>query len=259
MRNILTKLGLTENEKDLYLAFLQYREKTAAYVARKIQMDKSSAYRAVEELEKRGLLIKHPKKKGTTYSANDPENLKQLIEQKRNKLESQEKDLDSFIKLIKKDLKQSIRQTYIKLEKGIESWQNAMDDALESKEKLIRERFYLSAPQFRSEQHVKFVNNYVKRRVSKKIHIRQLDRSIKGSTFYEVMDTSEKLLKEVRILPDSLMDSNNFRVWDDTINIVSYDETKEFILITIKDKYVAELMKNMYDFIWKRSKVYYKQ
>ena len=45
--DLLPLLGLTANELTLYEAFLKHGENSAAEVARKIGMDKSSAYRAV--------------------------------------------------------------------------------------------------------------------------------------------------------------------------------------------------------------------
>jgi hypothetical protein len=56
--------------------------------------------------------------------------------------------------------------------------------------------------------------------------------------------------KEIRAIPEELCDNNSFRIWDDCINIVSFDEDNNYIIITIKDKYVAQMMKNMFDFIW---------
>lgn len=256
--DIFHKIGLTENESCVYLAFLKYGKSTAAELARKIDMDKSSAYRAVEHLEELGLLIKHPKKRGTTYEAASPDTLQNIYDTKVFELKSQKSQLSKLIQKLHKDQSRSKRATYIVVEKGIPALQFRMDEALGSQEKLIRELFRTDHRFFENKAHVRFVINHAKRRVKNAVFLRQLEyfEDPKWGIFEDVMVDQKFYKKEIRIIPPELEDQNSFRIWDDTINIVSYDDKGDFIVITIKDKFVTQLMKTMYDFIWKRSRVY---
>ena len=255
---ILIKFGLTENESEVYLGFLKYGKSTAAELARKISMDKSSTYRAVENLESRALLIKHPRKRGTTYEAANPDTLKNLYDSRVIELASQRKMLSKFIRELKKEQSKTQRSTYIVVERGIPALQFRMDEALNSKEKLIREQFRTDHRFFENKAHVRFVINHAKRRFKKGVYLRQLEyfEDPKWDIFDDVMVDQKLYKKEIRIIPSELEDKNSFRIWDDTINIVSYDDKGDFIVITIKDKFVTQLMKTMYDFIWRRSRVY---
>jgi sugar-specific transcriptional regulator TrmB len=255
-KEILKKIGFSENESKVYLSILHLGKVTAAKLSRLICLDKSSTYRATIHLEEMGLLIKHPKKRGTTYEASNVDVLRNIYDGKVIELETQGTQLSSLIDDLKKSQKKSKRSTYIVVERGIEALQFRMEESLKSKEKLIREQFRTDHRFFNNKQHVKFVINHAKRRIRAGVRLMQLEyfRDPKWHKFKDVMFDQKKYKKEIRILPEELNDRNSFRIWDDTINIVSYDDKNEFIVITIKDKFVIQLMKTMYDFIWRRSK-----
>lgn len=249
--NSISALGLTENEFSVYSAFLKYGESSAANIARTIKMDKSSAYRATENLERLGLLIKNYKDRGTTYKATSPDVLSELYESKKSQL-------DLVIEDLKKQSINSARSTYITVGSGLHSLQLNMNKSLDSTEKLIREKFSNKFRYFNDKNHVKFINNYAKERTKRGIKIIQLEDSDWNpeGPFKEIMTETQKYLKEVRKLPgDAKLGENSLRIWDDTINIISEDEFGEFIIITIKDKLVVKLMKDMYDFMWNRSEI----
>jgi hypothetical protein len=67
------------------------------------------------------------------------------------------------------------------------------------------------------------------------------------------MIDQNKYLKKIRRLPSDVnFSTNSLRIWDDTINIVSEDE-QDFVIITLKDKFVSHMFKSMFDFMWSRS------
>jgi len=253
---ILEELGLTPNEIEAYLGFLRYGKKTAAELARFVQMDKSSTYRAVESLEDLGLLMRHPQKRGTTYIASNPEHLKQLYKSKLAEVKSQGKVLSTFINELQKEHHTSKRSTFIRVERGIKAWETRMDEALSSKEKLIREQFRTDHRFFEDREHVRFVINHAKRRARNDVRLMQLEyfEDPKWGIFEDVMYQHKLYKKEVRIIPEEIDENTSFRIWDDTMNIVSFDDNDEFIVVTIKDKFISRLFKKMYDFIWRRSK-----
>jgi sugar-specific transcriptional regulator TrmB len=256
IREALNWLGLTDNEIQIYLAFLDSGEKTAAEIARKIKLDKSSTYRAVDSLNRKGLLIINPRSKGTTFEASNLEVLNDLVMQKKHEISLQEKSISNFVQNLKAKTPGQ-RNTYITIEKGIDSLLKAMDESLNSQEKLIREKFKLDEKIFQDERYSHYVNNYyVYERIKRGINIREMDKIVDEHPFKEIMRTDETLLKEVRVLPKSLQDDNSFRIYDDTILIISYDESGDFIAVKIRDKFVAGLLKNMFDYIWETCEIY---
>mgnify|MGYP002624078364 CR=1 FL=1 len=256
MGSILQQLGLTENEQIVYETYLTHPEITAAEVSRIADMDKSSAYRAVERLEQLGALISNPQQKGTTYTPASPEFLRELLIKEKKLLESKEDLLERYIQESEQTYDKALRGTTIRVETGVKAIQKAMDESLDSKEKLIRERFRGNHRIFEQNPwHRRYVVHYANQRVEKGVKILQLEHTsmFDLEDFREIMTKHNKYNKEVRLLPHGFDDMNSLRIWDDTFNLVSFDENDDFIIITIKDKYVAQFMKNQYDFVWERS------
>jgi sugar-specific transcriptional regulator TrmB len=257
MITTLLKIGLTLNDIKVYKGYLKCGAITAAELARRLNMDKSSCYRATANLETKGLIIRESKTKGSKVQASDPKNLKYLYESTKKDLLSQENSLDNLIESLKVSSKFLHRDTSIKIEKGIQAHLNAMEDSIiDNKDKIIYEKWEMKNPIFLSKEYNKFVNEFAKRRI--KLSIKDLYLSDSGliGMFTNLMKTSTKLNKEVRIYPKDANDKNSFRIYKDTVEIISFDEKNEFIVVLIKDKYITELMKTMFNFIWNRSKVY---
>ncbi|OGK62686.1 hypothetical protein A2334_00550 [Candidatus Roizmanbacteria bacterium RIFOXYB2_FULL_38_10] len=258
MNNILLRLGLTSNESSIYLTLLKHKEKTAAEIARILSMDKSSCYRAVESLVKQGLLITIPRRRGTTHTAASPQILKELMNAKKSEIKAQENELDIFIKKLVKDTSEN-RSTFIKVEQGIQAIRDGMERNLEAaiqSDKMIKEQYRLSFPYFKYKEHATWVNEFAKRRIRAGVSIRQIVDFAGSSAFAPIMKTDKKLLKEIRLMPKEMKTLHGLRISGDITNIISFDKDNNYIDITIKDKYVTELINSIFDFIWERSEKY---
>lgn len=263
INELLKNLGLTENESRVYLHLLEGGNKTAAEVARKLSFDKSSTYRACEHLTRMGLLVSAPlkqgQKRGLTFIAQSPELLQDLYQQKLKELKRLGSEMDANVKLLQKMAAANARNTRVKVEYGLTALQNAMSDSLECKEKVIRERIIGNLNRyFNNREHTRFVVAFAKERARRGINIIQLENedSFKDLGYDEIMTAQKKYLKKTRLTPPEMQDTSSLRIWDDTINIFTYDDNNEFLVITLTDKFVAELLKNMYDFIWNHSRTY---
>ena len=256
MDEILKKFGLTKNESAVYLGVHHNPLLTGVQLSRILRMDKSSTYKALDSLRSKGLLITSPGQKGIVYKANSPDTLLGLAREKEIELKGNILLLNEFVKKLKID-KRASRDTYFTIEYGIDALKFRMDESLETKEKFIRERFrYIDA--FNDPSYVEFIKKHAHRRVDKRIMILEIDAQLErmDATFKGMLRDRPNSYKQVRVLPERFDDNNSIRIWDNTVNIISYDENNEFIIITLKDKYIAELMKNFYDFLWDHCTVY---
>lgn len=257
INTILEQIGLTQNESSVYLAFLKHKEKTAAEIARVLKMDKSSCYRAVESLVEKRLLITIPRLRGTTHSAVSPEVLKELLQTKKHELALQEDHLNNFIQKLISDNEEK-RNTFIRIEKGIEAVRSAMDRALEEAirtDKVMKDRYRKNDHHsFTDKKHTAWVTDYAARRIKAGITIKQIFNPEGVDIVPSLMKTSIKLLKEIRIMPKEMQITSDFRLAGDMTYIISFDKNNDFIVVTLFDKYLTELMRSMFDFIWERSK-----
>jgi diketogulonate reductase-like aldo/keto reductase len=218
-------------------------------------MDKSSTYIAVEELVSKRLLIPTPRKRGTTYKAASPSILRELYQEKQFELENTGKKLDSIIASLVSESTAN-DSTYIKIESGIDAFERKNSIQLNSKEKLVRARFSSDSPLYSNPAYVKSTQNYFKERIKKGVFQKQLVDISKTYAFDEIMQSSIKLKKEVRILPSEISSENELIIVDDYVFIVIDRDIDNQTIITIHNKFIAELLKQLYDFIWIRSARY---
>ncbi len=256
--SVLESIGLTQNEAMVYLTFQKNGNKTAAEIARILHIDKSSCYRAVESLVKHGLLISNPKKRGATHTAVSPDVLKDIYHQKVRDLKHQESQLDDFIqKLIHQSEKQ--RSTYITVQTGLDAIREGMEEnliaALHST-KMIKEIYRLSFPYFNDDYHVKWVNGFAKRRIAAEVSIQQVVDFAQNDVFSPIMKSDVKLLKEIRLMPKEMKGLYGLRISGDISHIISFDEKQDYIDITIKDRFVTQLLESLFNFVWLHSKKY---
>ncbi len=256
MVQLLQKLDFTDNEIQLYQYFLKNPDKTAAEASRLLKMDKSSAYRACEDLEKRGLLISSPKTRGTTFVASSPEILKDIYKNKLEEIAAYQNDINYLIEFLKKQANKQGRETLIKVEYGLDAHIAAMEDSIKSnKDKFILEKWYMKNLIFANSDYNKYVYDFADRRIKAGIRDYYLADSGLSNDFSKLMHTSESLLKEVRIYPVDANSQNSFRVYKDTVEIISFDDQNDYIIVTIKDRFIVELLTTMFWFIWNRSEV----
>jgi sugar-specific transcriptional regulator TrmB len=258
MEDILQKIGLTENETQVYISLLKAGNKTAAEIARDLSLDKSSTYRACENLTKLGLIISSPKLRGTTYLAQNPNALHEVYQRQMKKFESLGSQLNETISELQKTARGDSRNVQLRTEYGLEAVRKVMVESLNNKDKIIREWQQTGKNYYRNKDQVAYILDFAAKRIKAGIQIRQLesDQSFKDDGYKGIMATDKKLLKEIRMMPGGFNDKNTLRIWEDTVNIISFDDNDDFVVVTIKDKYIALLIRNLFDFVWNKSEAF---
>ncbi len=93
MEQILRKIGLSKKEAQAYLAALDLGTATAQQIAHKAEINRSTAYACLENLINMGLITGYEKSRKSYFAAENPENLKGLLEQKETEIQAKRNDL----------------------------------------------------------------------------------------------------------------------------------------------------------------------
>ena len=78
--SLLTKLGLSNHESLVYLTLLEHGNLTVSKIAQESQLHRPGIYKALPQLEERGLINKRIVGKRTLYNAESPERIRSLLE-----------------------------------------------------------------------------------------------------------------------------------------------------------------------------------
>jgi sugar-specific transcriptional regulator TrmB len=126
--NSLKNIGLNEKEAKVYMALLKFDEADVSDIALEAEIKRPTCYVILDELRKKGLVLKIPHVKKTIYKALTPD---ELYEQSRNNIYQFEKYLPKLRALTPS--KQAIKTYYFEGADGIkEAMYYRMSDLKES-------------------------------------------------------------------------------------------------------------------------------
>jgi sugar-specific transcriptional regulator TrmB len=256
----LKELDLTSNEVEIYAFLLKKGLSTGPDIFKNLNLDKSSCYEALANLEKKELVYVLGQKRNQRFGAVSAERLLEMVDEKRSKLTKVESNITSFIKDIDAFTQNNYKNQNIQVLSGDNSYQQWTEAKHSSKKgSTIREFLSYSKKKKFIDNFPQYATQTPKDRVKKGINMKSLsgeaDWKEVSKDFPEVYKTSKKLLKELRILPNEpkMSINANFATFDNKTSLLRI-EKGEFFGIIIEDYFITDLMNNMFDFIWNFSK-----
>jgi len=257
--NSLQNLGLTINETTIYIYLLKQGLSSGTDIYTDNQMDKSSAYEAIANLNKKGLLYVVGQKRNQKFGAIPANKLYELVEKKEDELKKVKTNISSLIENIDEYAKQNYKNKNIRIidgQNGFKIW--AFDRLTAPKGTIIREissnlvhqEFFANREDLINYSAVEMPQERIKRG----LHIKAIMKEADITKFPELSSierTDPKLLKEVRLIPkdkdfDLLCSLNTYG--DNTALLRKFKG--EFLGLIINDKLITSLVNSMFDFIW---------
>ncbi len=241
MRNIFEKIGLNQKEADIYLASLELGVSTASQITEKTGLHRTYFYDIVKDLIQKGFIKQSKKGRKTYFSAEAPEKILKMEEQKIDELKKSIPELNAINNLKEKKPK----VYYYEGKRGIEEINNATLRTSES------ELVGFTTPRFISADEKKLSDDYIKRRkdIGKKVRVI-------GEMSNEILEIKKKdknELRETRILPkDTFHSEIEMIIGAEKVYIVNYKD--EFGMV-IEDKEVARVQKQIFEIIWNSGKI----
>lgn len=163
---LLTKLGLTEREAQVYLLLLQQGAVTGYQVAKQLQTTQSTAYFVLDELRKKGLVLKSLNAKKHLFTALDPQD---FFEEKYREVKRLEEALPQLHALRRDTKKPNI--AYFETNAGIEQAQTRLVDEYEDMELVA---FFTYTPEAPPSAMTDRVSRFFQLLHSKQIHVRAI-------------------------------------------------------------------------------------
>jgi HTH-type transcriptional regulator, sugar sensing transcriptional regulator len=110
----LIKLGLSEKQAKVYLALLELDSAKISDIAAKANIKRSTTYLIIDELLQKGLVSEYPSYKGNKYTIENPEKLKNILNE-------QKKELDYAFPFIHKMYNKEKERPQVKVYEGLEA------------------------------------------------------------------------------------------------------------------------------------------
>ena len=234
---ILSNIGLKDQESQVYLALLQLGETTVSPISRRSGVNRTFVYDVMESLADKGLVSYVEKRGRRHYIASDPLTLKTQIR-------ATEKNLDDILPDLLTLYSTPVNRPQIRFfegHKGLEVVDKEITK--ESKDTC----FFGSAESWMHE----FPNfvEYTKEHVRKSIRLRDL--VCYGEDVREYAKYYDRKLQELRYLPKGIRFSTDNTIWGNKVALVSY--TKKHAVVIESEEIVAT-MREMFEVLWKLGK-----
>ncbi len=244
IKKSLLTIGFSEKEIEVYLALLELGKGTVTQIARKAGINRPTAYHVLASLELKKLVRTSGKEPKQEYTAESPENIEKILEEKiaeyNAALKQAKEIIPELVSLHNKD-----NRPKIKFYEGKDGLQKVYEDTLSSHETILA---YASVEDIEPTL-PHYFPEYYKRRAKKGIPIRAIFPNSPEAQERASLDKEER--RESVIVPDSFGFHPEINIYDNKVMIASW---REKLGIIIESSEIADAMKKIYELAWAEAK-----
>lgn len=240
---ILRSVGLDEKESQLYLSGLQLGSAPASEYAKAADLNRITAYNALEGLVRRGLFTLAKKARGKWYAPVAPEYLSLEAQKNAQALERVLPELRSL-------QGSSYRKPHVRFFEGWEGVRKVYEDTLTARGELLNFANSAVVRAFWPE----YDDEYVAERVKRGINLRGI--APDDAAGRKVHGEDKKRMREIRLVPAKEFDfTNEINIYDHKVAICSFDSglkgESDMFGVIIESKEVAETQRQIFEMAWR--------
>ncbi|UCC94484.1 MAG: hypothetical protein JSW40_06640 [Candidatus Omnitrophota bacterium] len=238
----LKSVGFTEKEIKVYLACLELGKSSVIQIAQRAQIRRTTAYIVIESLLDKGILSKHEDKKGQKFSAESPEKLLGILQEKQTELL---KIIPNLLAITKAE---SSIKPEVKFYQGKEGLKTVYEDTLLSCEKGDELLGYFSGEDVYNLL-PGYTPNYVKRRAVKGIKARGIALDSKITRKHKARDKKE-LRQSKLVSKEKFPVCIEKNIYKDKVVFMNFRGFPFGVIV--KSPQIAKSEKAIFDLLWSK-------
>lgn len=245
-KSIFYKLGLNDKEIEQYLYLIKNGVQTVKQISDKININRTTAYRHLDSLVKKGLAEWIIDERGSKIQATRPENLDLLLNYKKSDVQDIESHLPKFISELNQSKPIRKLETQVRYYKGQEEIQQMIWNTLRTQETMrsyavLKRREFID-PKFEDEFERQWTDKKLKDRL-----ITKPNRLLYAKT--ALIKDYRKLL-DIRTIPeDKFYITNDIAIYNNIIAIISL-EKDNLVGVEIENSEMTKTQKSIFDLVW---------
>ncbi|MEK7063396.1 MAG: helix-turn-helix domain-containing protein [Patescibacteria group bacterium] len=246
----LQDLGLSENEATLYALMLTRPPSTVRELGVQSPFPRTLLYHVLNQLTTRGLVSSKKDAWRTTYIAEDPENLYDLLSHKQQEVERQSEAIRAVIPQLKQNYLLAGQRPSVRMFEGVEEFDKALDDSLISGTKEIYAFEHMAGHKPALESRAAHERRRVLRKVQKKVLFFESLETLKlvaGRAYNDY--TTYHGIPEGALVPFEI----DVLLYNGKILYMTSYGKHEPIAILIEDKALYEMQKSLFDSLLRTS------
>lgn len=243
----LIKIGLKEKHASIYLSLLKLGKTSPNQVSLESNIERTSTYRLLEELNEIGLTDKIIDGSRISYTPIPPDKLKIILKER-------EAILNSILPTLSEIQNTTSPTSQIRFYTNKRAVKEAIMQSAYTKEKVCRD--FASIQNLLELVGLRFCEKYVDRRVENGVKLLALRHRVSkketDNTPWYLSPENDRALREVRYLSKEIDFESYIKIFGDTILMIP--SGIEPVAVSIENKELAHAMKIMFDLVWEGSK-----
>ena len=240
----LLQLNLTEKEIYTYVALLEQHQAPIQDIARATGVNRVSIYAAIEELKQRGLVSESRQGKRKVFTAENPDSLLNILDEKRQEISKDEDLLQNIVLPMLKAI--NVRQEnkpQIKFFEGADGINRVFDEYVLKSRSAINCGSYETATRVISEKdELKYFEKIKERKIFYRMLLEDTPLNHKFADF-------SRGVAHTKFLPANTPISADIVIAGAITALVSYDRKTATV---IEDASIAQAILMYLDFMWER-------
>ncbi len=240
----LLQLNISQKEIATYLALLENGSSTVQDIVRLTGINRVTTYAAIDELKDKGLAAESRKGKRRLFVAENPETLKNLLNEKTEQLEKEKASLENIILPALKAINvNQENKPQIKFFEGADGINRVYD------EYILKEKDCINCGSYETATKVISFNDeeeYIQEVKARKIFYRMI---LEDTPLNRKFGEMAKGIAHTKYLPTETKISADIVVAGPLVALVSYDKKS---VTLIEDESIAQAIKMYLDFMWER-------
>lgn len=249
---VFQKFGFKKEHSDIYLILLEDGAMSAGNLAKRLNIPRTTLYGLLNDLAQGGLILQSEKENIKLWQAVDPENIKNILNEKINSLENTRNNFDSVLEKLKSSQKTDFVSPKFNYFEGAEEMKTMLKNVL-LYDNLQTELFWPVKDMIKVVGE-EFLYEFNKKRIRNNIHIRviwPMDKTsdITKDTF---LAPGKEVKREVRIAPEGVDFSMGY--WAYGNKVIFMSSKKENFGFIVESKELRQLLKTQFEILWNISK-----
>lgn len=238
MKEQLAKLGLTNNESDIFVYLLSHPNSTTGPMIKQTRIANSRVYASLQSLKEKGLVTYTVQKDGAHYSAADPQALLEKEEERRLQIDA----LIPQLKLLKAEPEQ---QTHTAVYEGFDGFRTAFKKIVDDTPRNGTIKIIGFAQQEYAFGSLRTFLKNISLKSAQKNHTLQM---LLDQDNPQAADRRKEKHTVLKILPKGYVSPCAMDITDDAVYMFLWD--KEPYCFMIKNKKIADSFKSYFDVLW---------
>lgn len=243
METVLSKIGLTKNEINVYTTLLKLGNAMAGEITSYSGIHRRNVYDAIERLIQKGLVSFVIINNRKWFKAADPSRLLVVVDEQKNRLDNIKISIENLVPQLKAlpVIKEKQDVLYFKGKEGIKT---VYEDILATAKSYIG-----YGPGIHIDTLLKaYFKDYVRRRIKKGMKLKMIwDEGSRGKYY------TKTPLVESRFLPNEVCSYAALRIYGNKVALMLFSEEQP-IAVVIENKAIADGYRKYFEVMWKASK-----